>query len=421
MASRSNNLKLWIQSWDGDADAARENVRFMPVDLLEELYREALEYRELQLAASASNSLLSRQIIVERYLAKAGVVAPLPLELPLFSGAVASPHIFNIGTLFGVLPNGVDYNAARPYMRRLPVDEKLGTRLFYVGERLVQSDLDVWMVLFDEGRSNVGGYHTLRTRDILRRLNLTGGGRNYTRLRTTIERLRTGTLFFDRDKKRTSGVVGINDENIVSNSLNLIAQVVWEGNHSVTFMFDRRMYALFDNKQYGITLLDARLALKSGFAKLLLMLFTMSGNYQHHRVASIIEKVECTDQSPVSSKRKLSRADCGMTLEKKIGQYARNICNALQELCEHNLINAFWISRPPRGKARDKIFVIWKHGSPTQKEPVPNQRGTLYLAGKTFLSDEQGNLVPADKKRREPQKASARHNPPDEPELPLFT
>ena len=389
MANRSNNLMVLMEGWHGDVEAARASVMLMSPDLLQELYKEAIENEEFRLGKNPDKATVEIQrFIVSRYLGKAGVVEPQTVDLPLlFQGAIASPHLFNIGSLFGVLPKGVDQSAVRSSVDMRYIESRQGIDMYYTGQRLYQSDLDIWINLFDMTRSAVGGYHTIRLGDLLKRLAKQDTGPNYTWLKRSIKRMRLAALEFSICKG--SGVVAPESaRELAGTIINLINDSTWNGDHSVTFRIDRRLANLFDNNQYGILVSQARVSLKSELAKKYQCLFSSSRDEcQRYRFSTLQEWFYLDEGNSDKKKKPLDKAAEEKRQGRKISDLAAQTRCAMIALVEQEIIHAFWISKPARGRFGEKALMIWKHEDPKPEDFQSKENGILFLGGKTFLRE----------------------------------
>ena len=292
-------------------------------------------------------------------------------KLPQFRGSVAldlpgwndgntpTSNIVSNSGLFGV-QTSQNSGEKRPYLRNAQIACRANVAIKYKGEKLYQFDWDVWHHLICISRNSFGVPHSIDCRELLRRMGLTGTGPNIASLKQTIVRLRAAYIYVEYNSKSGKnnfkiGSVSVKD---FQAGLNLVADHVWLDRH-ISFILDYRLCRLFGNREYGLVDWEKRKKLKrNDLAKWLQNYYSsQSSNQQFDRV---------------------DRLKLLTGLTSSIKDFTRLLENALNLLLQHEVIRAYWISKPKRGCLEERSICIWRDIPPASSDEIPATKGEFH-------------------------------------------
>ena len=363
--ARSEELQRWLDTLDGEPDGVRGALRGLDAGLREELMREALtDDRIADLKAKMENTALYAPnvelVLLEHYLRQPGVLSPVTLCLKgMTDRHLPSSNIIDTSALFGVAARQLCGN--RPLLDHQVVASRSNVRIEYTGKRLYQSDWDVLHTLIRQSQDAFDRRHDIQPSRLLELLGLSKGGSCYDILEQTVNRLREGYLYVAVEGKNPMHLgKGPEGRYKASTGLNLIKDFTWyrgDEGEKLTFVIDSRIARLFSNSEYGLVDLEKRKLLRSNeLAKKIQSLISgQMSNCQHHRMSKLLALTG---------------------LQSDMAHFTAHVLKALQVLVSAGIITAYWLSRPPRGQAQDKILVIWKERGASRDEPIPKGKGT---------------------------------------------
>ena len=362
---RSPELQQWIKSKPTAQDAS-DTIDELPPVLRKELLQEALKECEISQTYETARHLGKdsqkwREDMALRSFCKLpqfrGSVA---LDLPGWNdGNTPTSNIVSNSGLFGV-QTSQNSGEKRPYLRNAEIACRANVYIRYKGEKLYQFDWDVWHHLICISRNGLGLQHSVDCRDLLRRMGLAGSGQNITALKQTILRLRAGLIYVEYNSKSGKNTFQIGSVSIkdFQRGLNLISDHIWVNGH-IGFVLDYRIGRLFGNREYGLVDWEKRKKLKrNDLAKWLQNYYSsQSSNQQFDRV---------------------DRLKLLTGLTSSIKDFTRLLENALNLLLQHEVIRAYWISKPKRGCLEERSICIWRDIPPTSSGEIPATKGEFH-------------------------------------------
>lgn len=366
---RSQELLNWIDNLSEDPQVQTQQIKAMPKALRKELLNEAT-LRNLKLKASLNdeeNRLPEnvREISVLAVYCKTPDIKKNFQELELDGwndGNAPSSNIIDTSSLFAVLVPSRDGMRPRYYNETLLARQN--TTILYTGEQLYQFDWDVFHALICLANGKFGCLNQIPPMKVLGLLGYSKAGKIYDQLAETLNRLNQATISIYRhypDGKHPDlqiGNVGRSGKYRQVN-LHLTDQYEWNRGLMIQYALDPRLSMLFANHEYGLIDWEKRNCMgKNELAKKLQCLFAgQKANEQCHRVAKV---------------RDLS------LMAKDMASFTRFLEKALNLLLDVGIIKAFWIEKPKRGDAEEKLFYIWKDKCPPEKFQNPGGRRGKY-------------------------------------------
>ena len=362
---RSPELQQWIKS-KPTAEIASDTIDELPPVLRKELLQEALKECEINQTYETARHLGKdsqkwREDMALRSFCKLpqfrGSVA---LDLPGWNdGNTPTSNIVSNSGLFGV-QTSQNSGEKRPYLRNAQIACRANVAIKYKGEKLYQFDWDVWHQLICISRNNLGVPHSVDCRELLRRMGLTGTGPNIASLKQTIVRLRAAYIYVEYNSKSGKNTFKIGSTRVkdFQAGLNLVADHIWLDGH-ISFTLDYRLCRLFGNREYGLVDWEKRKKLKrNDLAKWLQNYYSsQSSNQQFDRV---------------------DRLKLLTGLTSSIKDFTRLLENALNLLLQHEVIRAYWISKPKRGCLEERSICIWRDIPPASSDEIPATKGEFH-------------------------------------------
>ena len=362
---RSPELQQWIKS-KPTAEIASDTIDELPPVLRKELLQEALNECEINQTYETARHLGKdsqkwREDMALRSFCKLpqfrGSVA---LDLPGWNdGNTPTSNIVSNSGLFGV-QTSQNSGEKRPYLRNAQIACRANVAIKYKGEKLYQFDWDVWHQLICISRNNLGVPHSVDCRELLRRMGLTGTGPNIASLKQTIVRLRAAYIYVEYNSKSGKNTFKIGSTSVkdFQAGLNLVADHIWLDGH-ISFTLDYRLCRLFGNREYGLVDWEKRKKLKrNDLAKWLQNYYSsQSSNQQFDRV---------------------DRLKLLTGLTSSIKDFTRLLENALNLLLQHEVIRAYWISKPKRGCLEERSICIWRDIPPASSDEIPATKGEFH-------------------------------------------
>ena len=266
------------------------------------------------------------------------------------SGNVPSSNIIDTSSLFAVLTPSSEKE--RPFFRKEVLFARQNTTIVYTGELLFQFDWDVFHALICLSHGKFDTITSVQPTAILELLGLPRNGRVYDLLEASLDRLSKAFISITRvypDDKYPTMKIGVPGQSGRKDrdNLTLIDHYSWRRGFVVRYSLDARLTMLFGNFEYGLIDWKTRNMIgKNEMAKKLQCLFAgQKANQQFHKVAKI---------------RELCRVSAGMA------HFTSLLEKALTILVEIGAIKAFWIEKPKKGLAEEKILCIWKNTCPSK-------------------------------------------------------
>ena len=351
---RSAELQQWLDSYQTKRHQAICDIDELSPALKTELLREALSYDDIH-----ENYDLNKKQDVEKprrdflaldaYFKMDECWGPVVMELAAWTPERNTPfaRLFSLSALFGVL----DKKERRKYYSQDFLYAQAGTTVKYTGEKLSQTDWDVWHVVLNLMKGHFNDVQFIPAVEILRGLRWVRTGPNIELLKKVLMRLRAALIIVENKTKNNEFNIGR------FATLNLIKDLDCNdpNGNLIRIGLDSRLCRLFDNNQYALVDWDVRARLrKNELAKKLQTVFGyQKANCQVNRLETI---------------QQLS----GLTSEPK--EFTRLLTKALNLMVREKAIHSFWLSKPPRGKLSDRTVYIWKKDAPVAGE-IPIKAG----------------------------------------------
>lgn len=371
---RTPELVDWINSLSKNPDEIKQKVLAMPKKLKNELLEEALlRNPKLKQGLDKSDDVVPssvREIDALLQYCKTPEIFKDNFELTLDgwnSGNVPSSNIIDTSSLFAVLTPSSEKE--RPFFRKEVLFARQNTTIVYTGELLFQFDWDVFHALICLSHGKFDTITSVQPTAILELLGLPRNGRVYDLLEASLDRLSKAFISITRvypDDKYPTMKIGVPGQSGRKDrdNLTLIDHYSWRRGFVVRYSLDARLTMLFGNFEYGLIDWKTRNMIgKNEMAKKLQCLFAgQKANQQFHKVAKI---------------RELCRVSAGMA------HFTSLLEKALTILVEIGAIKAFWIEKPKKGLAEEKILCIWKNTCPSKSGQNPGGRRGKYRDANT--------------------------------------
>ena len=371
---RSPELNEWINGLCKNPDEIKQKVLAMPKKLKNELLEEALlRNPKLKQGLDKSDDVVPssvREIDALLQYCKTPEIFKDNFELTLDgwnSGNVPSSNIIDTSSLFAVLTPSSEKE--RPFFRKEVLFARQNTTIVYTGELLFQFDWDVFHALICLSHGKFDTITSVQPTAILELLGLPRNGRVYDLLEASLDRLSKAFISITRvypDDKYPTMKIGVPGQSGRKDrdNLTLIDHYSWRRGFVVRYSLDARLTMLFGNFEYGLIDWKTRNMIgKNEMAKKLQCLFAgQKANQQFHKVAKI---------------RELCRVSAGMA------HFTSLLEKALTILVEIGAIKAFWIEKPKKGLAEEKILCIWKNTCPSKSGQNPGGRRGKYRDANT--------------------------------------
>lgn len=371
---RTPELVDWINSLSKNPDEIKQKVLAMPKKLKNELLEEALlRNPKLKQGLDKSDDVVPssvREIDALLQYCKTPEIFKDNFELTLDgwnTGNVPSSNIIDTSSLFAVLTPSSEKE--RPFFRKEVLFARQNTTIVYTGELLFQFDWDVFHALICLSHGKFDTITSVQPTAILELLGLPRNGRVYDLLEASLDRLSKAFISITRvypDDKYPTMKIGVPGQSGRKDrdNLTLIDHYSWRRGFVVRYSLDARLTMLFGNFEYGLIDWKTRNMIgKNEMAKKLQCLFAgQKANQQFHKVAKI---------------RELCRVSAGMA------HFTSLLEKALTILVEIGAIKAFWIEKPKKGLAEEKILCIWKNTCPSKSGQNPGGRRGKYRDANT--------------------------------------
>lgn len=375
--ARSRKLQQWFDEQGGDIGKAQKSFKDLPVALKKELEAEATNDSRVKAFVGLMSHGIN-EILIRNFLALPGVVGKMYLELPgLRDDTLPSSNWLENTALFGVAPMKRTKGEAqrRPYLREKVIFGRQGSYVQYTGEQLYQFDWDVLHYLIRESKDNFDQWITLTPASILESLGLTKAGKNYQQLLKSLKRLSECSLYVQVSSENFSLEIG--DRDFTAGSLHLINEFYWtrtQKKDTLHVKISGSIARLFEGYRYGLVDLNIRKMLR--------------GNDLAKKLQCLISTQKASRQ--IHTLRKLQNIT---GLDEKLYTFSWSLSQALNKLLEVKCITAYWVSKPKRGEADERRYVLWKDGEASMDLPIPLEAGT-YVCARGSFPTASNNVLP---------------------------
>ena len=350
---RSQELTDWIAKFK-TKEAVLTKLAALPKHLKQELLTEALNHcPDLKYDFEHLDEALYpirdwENWILRSYCQKIGLFNGPMLNLAGWQNGLApSSKILDSSNLFTVLvPSN---NHERPYHHEKRLMASQGVTILHTGELLFQFDWDVFHALLCLSHGQLDQYHVLEPVKVFDLLDIAHGGGGYKMLWASLGRLA------HTDIKVIRG-----EGNGAEEWVRLISVSQSGSNQPVYFSLPAKLKTFFSDNEYSFVDWGIRNKLGSNdLAKKLQCLFAGSkANQQFYDAAQIMFM-------------------CGLATD--MASFTRTLKKALDVLLKARAITAYWVEKPKRGLAEEKIFCVWMRTRPSVEQQNPNGKRGLYF------------------------------------------